>query len=126
MTYTPKVGDRVRLDSWYRGAWADVTYIGKALILGDTDTGAEAAYLLDQDWQLVPPPPVKVRERWVLVSASGYMALGDAQFGRECKREGAVAHRLGVIDPKDIPDDIRVLILCDEDGTPANAEAVES
>jgi hypothetical protein len=64
------------------------------------------------------PPLVKVREMWVRAMPSGNLLVGDAQYGRDCKRDGVLVYRLRVIDGH--------LVLCDEAGEPLTVEAVES
>ena len=127
MTYTPKVGDRVRGEAWPAYDWVDVRYVDPEGWFAGVATDGHPGSFRSGDWQLVPPPPVKVRESWVRDDGGGYSTY-DTRSGVEFGRSvyGGTVTQLRVIDSRDIPDDIRVLALCHEDGTPANVEAVES
>jgi hypothetical protein len=127
--YTPKVGDRVRLPYWDEGQSLDVRYVDpEGWLVGVDNDGDIVTFSVNEPWQLVPPPPVRVREAWVLVNNYGTMIRWflNEVAAKRLLTHGDTLTQLRVIDGKDIPDDIRVLVLCHEDGTPANVEAVES
>jgi len=123
MAYTPKVGDRVGM-TWGGNDYAiTVTHVGKRWMLGEEDGGQEVAYLVDQDWQLAPPPPVKVREWWVRIGAQHqsmfwHATQASAEEERNHPGVGGTVTQLRVTDGR--------LILCDEAGEPMAVEAVES
>ena len=60
----PKVGDRVRLDTWpifIKGV--TVTAVGRGSFLATGSSGIEMAYTLGELWRLAPePPPVTVSD----------------------------------------------------------------
>jgi hypothetical protein len=64
----------------------------------------------------VPPPPVKVRERWAAIS-QGFLYVGDERYDPDVVREGHTVYRFRVIEGH--------MILCDANGELQPVEAWE-
>ena len=66
MSYTPKVGHRVRRSYWTDDEWVDVEYVGDTVLVGTNNVGDEVALTFIGEWERIPTYEIpKISTIWL-------------------------------------------------------------
>lgn len=96
MSYTPKVGDRVRQPHWATSTKVDVTAVGLRHFLGTYPDGTESAFGLDptDEWVKVEPRPTIAAEQWGYIARDLFWTAETEHHARQASGDHRILARI--------------------------------